>query len=162
MSSNSSAAVPSASTGEPAATGTKPDAREKANSGGSVRQRANELRGSIRKQSLHVHQLIRERDALERQDDGRRRPAKASSRVAALDDELEKAIRARNAVIYELDDMLGGGDSDEDEGYFSTPSSCNSVRLFTLAILLLNSLRRVPKICEHCGCHPVLSRAGGY
>jgi hypothetical protein len=115
--------------GVSAASGTVPDALEKAEPNRSVRDWTNKLKGVLHKQSAQVRRLIRERDALE--DDDVRRAVEAgvgsvkpSSRLAVVDTELEQAIAARSATANEIESLYhsGSSGSDEDEIPALTPA----------------------------------------
>ena len=130
------------STGVSADAGAGSAITEKANRDHSVRERADELQVALHQQSSQVRRLIRERDTLEDQDVRRAIEAgvgsngtKPSPRLAAVNDELEQAICARDTTSAELDSVLSGGRPAPVE---SIPAASNSVRLLTLALLLLN------------------------
>jgi hypothetical protein len=106
--------------------------------GPSLRERTTALQSVLHKQSAQVRRLIRERDALEDYDVRRALGAgvgalKPSTRLAAVNAELEQAVAARGTTSNELDSLFSSGSSGSEDD-FSAMSS-NSVRLL-LAVFI--------------------------
>ena len=95
------------------------------------KERIQQLRTSLRKRTVQIRRLLRERGAIEaaaESDDGSTKPA---ARLAAIERELSKIIESRNAIGRELEDLLGAGQPESDEDYVPAPKAAHAVRLLS-------------------------------
>ncbi|KAJ7206858.1 hypothetical protein GGX14DRAFT_637099 [Mycena pura] len=126
----------------------------------SANAQIQQLNAALRKQTVQIRRLIRERDALEAGSDST--SSKPPPRLASIERELRQIIEARNTIGRELEDLLSEGQPESDEDYIPPPKAANTMRSHYPKLMSYLNRSRVLRACVQCGYQIVAGLSGQY